>query len=59
MKPITTIIHNNSHYMLKLSIMHSKALSAKAKYQVYESTVLKGFIFSIKRGKTIKIEEML
>lgn len=57
MKPITTKLKTNKYRQLKLAIMHEQASKYGVQYQVFESTVLKGFVFSIKRNKTIRCEE--
>lgn len=58
MKPITTHLANGPHYYVRLFIMHYVARRSKGKVEFHESRKLKGFRFTIKRGKTIICEEV-
>lgn len=57
MKQITIQLKDQKHAQLKEAIMIYVAKSNKVRLQVFESTVLKGFIFEVRRNKTIKCIE--
>jgi hypothetical protein len=57
-RPITIHLKTERFALLKLSIIWTVAMNGKAKVQVHESKLLKGFVFKITRNKTIIVKEL-